>query len=210
MPGVHKAVLSQPPSSGQGENNVEKTPHGSRWFNKEKKNLMHMGEKGNQRFFSLFSVSIRCPTACQEARFQHTQCLLWKINIINNECLLFLLFSLRFYIWADTVLSGTTFWSFEVSCPGYVTSQNLTQPSANRWVWGALRDRVDAVPALLSSSQKNWCVIITFLATDAKHGTVRAAVGRKTPSHQTQYNSILLKPLEKCISILFLGTRHEG
>lgn len=95
MPGVHKAVLSQPPSAGQGENNVEKTPHGSRWFNKEKTKLMHMGAKGNQRFFSLFSVSIRCPTACQEARFQHTQCLLWKINFINNECLPFLLFSLK-------------------------------------------------------------------------------------------------------------------
>lgn len=117
-----KLFYHSPSSSRQGENNIEKLLVNHSDLIKEKTKFMHMRAEENHRLLYLFSISTRSPTTSQEARFQHTQWLLWKINIINNECLPFLLSSLRFYIWADTLWSGITLWLFQVSFPGFVTS----------------------------------------------------------------------------------------
>ena len=81
----------------------------------------------------------------------------------RRKCPPFHLPLLSFYNWADIIWYRISVWLVWVSCPGYVPSQDLTQPQpaieGGQKCW---RDSLDAVPALLSSSQNTGVLSTPF------------------------------------------------
>jgi len=82
---------------------------------------------------------------------------------------------------ADVIWYVISFWSAWVSCPGYVPSQSLAHSKLTGcWGWGWKMGWKESSCCGSTAQQlpNHWCVISTPLATNTKHSTMRAAVGK--------------------------------
>ena len=176
---------------------MEKNPRGSRerQFNKAKAKAAH-GSKGKQTIYSLLPLSRRCPATSREAGLQYAQRLLRKTSVVLTNAPHPSSFLLAFMAEQTSYGMEGPFGQFGSAVLAVSPPRILPTPSLLGERGGMLERQPCCCASTAQQQPKHWCVSNIFLATNTKHSTMRAAIGKLIPSQPDPTQSPPLIPYD--------------